>query len=115
MANTIFLCVTWYAQPHTVSKIVKDINYCFIAIGTATLSVTMFAFRLDFFRSWWRNLDFIVVLLSLFLLGVQWFGLGSYAVQLMVIRSFRLARLFRALRSTRILQVILKTMKEAAS
>lgn len=77
--------------------------------------MTFFAFRKDFFRLGWRNLDLTVVLLSLFLLIGQWLGMGEFAVQSMIIRTFRLARLFRAIRSTKTLQVIMNTLSEAAA
>ena len=76
------------------------------------MCMTFFAFRRHFFRVGWRTLDMIVVILSLSLLILEHYGLGDFAVQSTIIRSFRLARLFRALRSTKTLQVILATMQE---
>ena len=114
LANTVVLCVTWYAQPATASNILRKVNYAFIAIGTTTVSCVLFAFRKDFFRLGWRNLDLFVVVTSLLLLGIQKMGWGEFAVQSMIIRTFRLARLFRALRNTKTLQLIMSTLAEAA-
>jgi hypothetical protein len=112
MLNTIILCITWYAQNKATSEVLRSINYAFIAIGCTTVIMGLYAFRWHFFRVGWRNLDLIVASLSVLLLILQYYKLGNFAVQSTIIRSFRLARLFRALRSTKTLQIILSTLEE---
>lgn len=112
MLNTTILCITWYAQNKATSEVLRSINYVFIAIGCTTVTMGLYAFRRHFFRVGWRNLDLIVASLSVLLLILQYYKLGNFAVQSTIIRSFRLARLFRALRSTKTLQIILSTLEE---
>jgi len=72
-------------------------NNLLLACYTAEASVKLFAFRRDFFKVRWNNIDFAIVFMGLFDLSVTLIA-DSLLPNMNFLRMFRIARLVRAVR-----------------
>ena len=85
-----------------------------MAIFTIEAIIKLIALRSSYFRETWNIFDFIVVVATFIILIIGFFNVGSFAIQATILRSLRIGRLLRIFKSAQHLQVIFKTLTEAA-
>lgn len=114
VGNTLVLCIMWYGQEKSVDKVTDAINYVFMAIFTVEAAIKLTAMRGNYFKESWNIFDFTVVSITFVILIVGFLNLGDFAIQSTILRSMRIGRLLRVMRFAKKLQIIFKTLTEAA-
>ncbi|KAI3378578.1 hypothetical protein SNEBB_007102 [Seison nebaliae] len=108
--NTALMTVEHHNQPAIIDEINSYGNYVSTAIFVLEALLKLFAFGKIYFQSTWNLFDLIVVVISLADLGI------TNTEGLSVLRTFRLARVFKLAQSWKtmknLLGVILSTMAD---
>jgi hypothetical protein len=112
--NTVVLCITWYGVSQQVDFVTDVVNYVFMGIFTIEAIIKLTAMRKNYFKESWNIFDFIVVAVTFVILIVGFLNLGDFAIQSTILRSLRIGRLLRVMRFAKNLQIIFKTLTEAA-
>lgn len=90
------------------------INYVFMAIFTIECVLKLIALKRVYFKEAWNIFDFTVVVTTVVILVLGFFNIGNFAIQATILRSMRIGRLLRVMRFAKKLQIIFKTLTEAA-
>lgn len=114
IGNTLVLMMTWYGQSPMVATVTDSINYAFMIIFTIECIVKLYAMRSAYFKESWNIFDFIVVVTTVVIVFIGFFDVGDFAIQATILRSMRIGRLLRVMRFAKKLQIIFKTLIEAA-
>jgi hypothetical protein len=107
------MAATWYGENETYTKNMEHVNTAFTIIYTVEAIIKIFVFGKLFFKDGWNNFDFMIVVvawLGFFLETVFKLNVGSAAT---VIRSFRIARVFKMIRRYKSMRKIFNTLVAA--
>ena len=85
-----------------------------MAIFTIEAIIKIFAMHRNYFLDSWNIFDFIVVVTTIIILVISFFNIGNFAIQATILRSLRIGRLLKIMRTFKTLQVIFQTLTEAA-
>ena len=109
LANTVNLAVQWYGQPDRVDGITQDINYVFAGVFILEVLIKWIAYGKRYFKDGWNIFDVVIVILtvlSIILSSTTNYQLGPQAT---IIRSFRIARIFKLFKRNMSLRAIFQT------
>ena len=107
--NTVVLSLVWYDMDQSVISTLEVLNYIFTGIYTLEMIIKMTAFGKAYFKDGWCIFDFLIVVsawLGIMLLQVFDIDVGSIST---IIRSFRIARVLKLIKSAKNLQQIFQT------
>ena len=109
--NTIFLASEFYSQPDWWTDVLLYGNYIFTVLFTIEMMFKLFGFGVKgYLNDYWNIFDGIIVFMSLLELCLQ----GEKSM-FQVLRAFRLARLFRIIKSWKKLRILLSTVLKSLS
>jgi hypothetical protein len=90
------------------------VNYIFGTIFTIEAILKILAYRRNYFRDAWNKFDFIVVVLTWFVVIFMSFNLPfDVSILGMIARTLRIGRVFRLVKRVPAIQIILQTLLEA--
>lgn len=114
IGNTFILGFNWYMQPESYKPVIEVINYVFVTIFTIEAIVKIIAQKKDYFTDSWNLFDFSVVVATLIILGLGWFGIGE-DIEIMgtILRTLRIGRVFRLIKKNPKLNEIFQTLIDA--
>lgn len=107
--NTVVLALSWYSMDQEIIDVLDVLNYIFTVIYTIEMVIKIIGFGKNYFRDGWCIFDFLIVLsawLGIFLLNVFDIDVGSIST---IIRSFRIARVLKLIKTAKNLQQIFQT------
>jgi len=114
LANTFVLGFNWYMQPEIYKDVMEYLNYFFVAAFTLEAIFKIFAAHKFYFYESWNIFDFSVVVATLVINGVAWAGVGTdLEILSTILRTMRIARVFRLIKRQQKLQEIFKTLISA--
>ena len=77
LANTFLLGFNWYMQPESFKTPIEIVNYVFMTIFTLEAIVKILAQRTYYFKDSWNVFDFIIVVMTIIILSLNWAGIGE--------------------------------------
>ena len=107
--NTVVLALSWYGMDQQIIDVLEILNYIFTVIYTIEMVIKMIAFGSAYFKDSWCLFDFSIVLsawIGLILLKGFNIDVGSIST---IIRSFRIARVLKLIKTAKNLQQIFQT------
>jgi hypothetical protein len=116
--NLVFICIvintgcmaaTWYAESKAYTEAMESVNLVFTIIYTVESGIKIVVFGKKYFKDGWNVFDFMIVVVSwlgFFLEAVFKLNVGSAAT---IIRSFRVARVFKMIRRFKSMRKIFNT------
>ena len=107
--NTVVLALSWYGMDQQIIDVLEILNYIFTFIYSIEMVIKMIAFGKGYFEDSWCIFDFIIVLsawIGMILFKGFNIDVGSIST---IIRSFRIARVLKLIKSAKNLQQIFKT------
>jgi hypothetical protein len=116
VGNTLVLMLKWYAMGEGTEKVITIINYAFLVVFACEAIIKIFALRTRYFYDGWNLFDLLVVLITCIIIGIGFsprVSAKSLGIQSTILRSLRLGRLLRLLRSMKKLQIVFNTLFEA--
>lgn len=108
--NTLILCLKWYDQSHLPVVINNILNFIFAAIFTLELVFKLIAYDKRFFKDNWNIFDGFIVLgtgIGILLTNFANIDMGTSTL---VIRAFRIGRIFKLFRHLKSLNIIFQTL-----
>ena len=101
--------MSWYGMDQGIIEILELMNYIFTVIYTLEMVVMLAAKGKEYFKDAWCLFDFIIVVsawVGIILLQVFNIDVGSIST---IIRSFRIARVLKLIKTAKNLQQIFQT------
>jgi hypothetical protein len=103
------MAATWYAERKSYTESMEFVNLVFTIIYTIESIIKILVFKKKYFKDGWNVFDFMIVVVSwlgFFLEAVFKLNVGSAAT---IIRSFRVARVFKMIRRFKSMRKIFNT------
>ena len=107
--NTVVLATSWYGMDESIIKVLEVLNQIFTAIYSVEMFIKLIALGKAYFHDGWNVFDFMIVLSAwagIVLFRVFNVNIGSVTT---VIRSFRIARVLKLIKTAKNLQQIFQT------
>ena len=108
-SNTVVLALSWYGMDQSILDVLEILNYIFTSMYTMEMIIKMIAFGKGYFKDGWCLFDFLIVIsawIGIILLKVFNIDVGSIST---IIRSFRIARVLKLIKTAKNLQQIFQT------
>ena len=102
--NTVVLALSWYGMDEDIIGVLEILNYIFTVIYTFEMIIKMVGFGKSYFEDGWCVFDFLIVMSAwagIILLQVFNIDVGSIST---IIRSFRIARVLKLIKTAKNLQ-----------
>lgn len=116
LGNSVVLATEHYEQPDWLTETQNIANIFFTVIFACEMLLSMMGLGCkEYFSDGFNIFDFIIVMFSLFDLGVTLSSDGGSAGFITVLRGFRLLRIFKLVKSWTTLQQLLKTILNSMS
>ena len=96
--NTLTMCVGWFEQPNTVDKVINIFEYFFTLVFLFEAIFKIIALGKQYFYSNWNIFDFLIVIGTITGYGIEFFAHISGISATIILRSFRIARIFKLFR-----------------
>ena len=106
--NTIVLAFTWINEPIDVTYATELANNFFAGIFLLEAIMKLTAYSCRYFSDKWNTFDFVIVLGSLLGFGFKLAipSLANFSPVTTAVRSFRIMRIFRLLKTNKSLKII---------
>ena len=106
------MALTWFGEPEIFSRVSNDVENVFAMIYLIEAVILITVYGRFYFKDGWRQFDFLIVVLSLINLVLQFLNFeGSNFMTL--IRSFRILRPIKMVRRLKLLRQIINTIQIA--
>lgn len=111
LANTIIMAMKYYMMSDKFSMILEFINYAFVVIFNIECLFKLMGLGKNYFSNLWNFFDFLVVIgtdVGL-LIGII-DTTSNISTAATVVRGFRIMRIFRLIRSSKHIRIIIDTL-----
>lgn len=106
LLNTLVLMIKHYRESAAQSLAEDALNYVFTLVFTLEAAVKLAALGGHYFKDNWNIFDFVVVLLSVLSVVITSLSSLKVGAATTIVRSFRIARVFRLVKQARSLRVV---------
>jgi Ion transport protein len=109
IVNVLILCLKWEGISPLLMSFFEKINIGFTGIFIIEAIVKITSTGQYYFMDYWNIFDLTITILSCFTIILDGYGTIQVGGSMMVIRSFRIAKILRLIKQTRSLRHIFKT------
>ena len=111
LANTIFMAIQHYRQDPMLEFVSEIANYIFAFVFNMEMILKLIGLGKIYFMYSWNIFDMIIVIATDIGLLLKWLNLGeTFSSAATVVRSFRIMRMFKLIRSSVNIRLILDTV-----